>query len=79
MPVAESLGRFGFFIPRLGFVSPSPHPPGLCWDGWGTAQPFAETLPLLLLNKPPAGSSADVRVWKYLCEDLEPARRSPQR
>lgn len=55
--------------------------PELWWDGWGTAQPFAETrlqLWLLLLNKPPAGSSADVRLWKYLCEGPEPAQRGPR-
>lgn len=45
--------------------------PGLWWDGWGTAQPFAETqlhLRFPLLNEPPPGSSTDVRLWKYLCE-----------
>lgn len=52
--------------------------PGLWQDRWGTAQPFAETqlqqLRFLLLNKPPPGSSTDVRLWKYLCEGLGLAR-----
>lgn len=53
---------------------------GPWWDGRGTAQPFAEMqlqLRLLLLNKPPAGSSVDVRPWKYLYEGLEPAWHGP--
>lgn len=57
---------------QTGLCQPFPVP------SQGTAQPFAETqlqLRFLLLNKPPPGSSTDVRLWKYLCEGLELARR----
>lgn len=68
---------------RAGLRQPFPAPSRGC-GGMRGAQPSPSQrrghgLRLFLLNKPRAGSSADVRPWKYLYEGPEPARCSPRR